>query len=127
MPDVAQDEIRDLEKRIEQADIVADPELLDALIDDAFYFTGPDGTIIHKSAVLEAHRPAGARKFVRYATSDLRIADYGPTVVVTVRIDLATKAVEQALRFTRIWLKQDSGWKVIGGSAVRIGSLKHLH
>ena len=116
--------IRELEEKIKQADIVSDPDLLDELINDDFSFTGSDGTIFYKSQVLQAHQPAGLRKFTRYETSELHIQDFDAAAIVTVRVDLATNDMQQALRFTRFWLKVDGRWQIVGGSAIQ---LEHSH
>lgn len=117
-------EIRELEEKVKQADIVSDPELLDELLIDGFFFTAQDGTIYSKEQVLQAHRPAGLRKFKRFDTSALRIHDYGHAAVVTVRVDLATEAIQLGLLFTRFWFKIDGRWRIVGGSAVE---LEHSH
>ncbi len=124
MASTTQDEIRDLEEQLKEADIVSDPDLLDELLVDGFYFTAQDGTIYTKEQVLQAHRPAGARKFIKYETTDLRIADFDNAAVVNVRVDLATNGAQVALLFTRFWLKRDQRWQIVGGSAVQ---LEHSH
>jgi hypothetical protein len=117
-------EIRELEEKVKQADVVTDPDLLDELLVDGFTFTSQDGTIYTKEQVLRAHRPAGVRKFKHFDTSELRIHAFENAAVVTVRADLATEAVQLALLFTRFWLQIDGRWRIVGGSAVE---LEHSH
>ena len=117
-------EIRELEEKLKQADVVNDPDLLDELLVDGFTFSAQDGTIYGKDQVLAAHRPAGARKFTRYETSDLRIRAFEGAAVVTLRTDLSTQTINLALLFTRFWLKIDGRWRIVGGSAVELG---HSH
>lgn len=124
MTSQTESEIRELEEKVKQADIVSDPDLLDELLVDGFFFTAQDGSIYAKEQVLKAHRPAGLRKFKRFDTSELRIHDLGDAAVVTVRVDLATETIQLALLFTRFWLKRDGRWRIIGGSAVE---LEHSH
>lgn len=124
MASTTESEIRELEQKVKQADVVNDPDLLDELLIDGFFFTAQDGTLYTKEQVLQAHRPAGARKFERVEMSDLHIHDYGDAAVVTVRGDYATKSMRFALLFTRFWLKRDGKWRIIGGSAVE---LEHSH
>ncbi len=124
MTSTTENEIRELEEKLKQADIVADPDLLDEVLVDGFFFTAQDGRVFTKEQVLQAHRPAGARKFTTYETSDLRIAEFGNGAVVTVRVDLATNGTQVALLFTRFWLKRDGRWQIVGGSAVQ---LEHSH
>ena len=117
-------EIRELEEKVKHADIVSDPDLLDQLLVDGFFFTAQDGTVYTKEQVLQAHRPAGVRKFTKFETSDLRIQDFDTAAVVTVRVDLATSDAQVALLFTRFWLNRDGRWQIVGGSAVQ---LEHSH
>lgn len=124
MTSAVESEIRELEAKVEQADVVADPDLLDSLLVEGFTFTSQDGAVYTKEQVLEAHRPAGVRKFTRFVTSDLQIRAFENAAVVTVRVDLATKTAQVALLFTRFWLKIDGRWKIVGGSAVQ---LEHSH
>ena len=124
MTQSTESEIRDLEAQVKQADVVTDPDLLDRLLVDGFTFTAQDGTIYTKEHVLNAHRPAGATKFKRFETSDLRIRAFENAAVVTVRADLATERMQLALLFTRFWLRLDGAWRIVGGSAVELG---HSH
>jgi uncharacterized protein (TIGR02246 family) len=119
-------EILDLEERLKQADIVSDPEFLDEVLIDGFYFTGPGAVIYTKEQVLEAHRPAGVQKFSRLETSDIRIQDFGDTVIVTLRLDMTAQDHDYAFRYTRVWLKRDGRWRVVAGSAVPF-ELEHAH
>jgi hypothetical protein len=119
-----ENEIRELEEQVKQADVVTDPNLFDELLVDGFTFTSQDGTVYTKEQVVRAHQPAGVRKFKHFDTSDLRIHAFENAAVVTVRADLATEAVRLALLFTRFWLKIDGRWRIVGGSAVE---LEHSH
>lgn len=119
-----ENEIRDLEEKVKQADIVADPDLLGELLVDDFTFTSQDGTIYTKEQVLQAHRPAGVRKFISVETRDLRIHAFENAAVVSVRADYATESQQVALLFTRFWLRIDGQWRIAGGSAVE---LDHTH
>ena len=124
MTQTTESQIRELEERVKQADVVNDPQLLDELLIDGFTFSSQDGAIFTKEQVLKAHHPAGIRKFTSYETSDLRIRAFEDAAVVTVRADLATERMRVALLFTRFWVKLDGRWKIVGGSAVE---LEHSH
>lgn len=124
MTQTTEAEIRELEERVKQADVVNDPDLLDELLVNGFTFTAQDGATYTKEQVLSAHRPAGARKFVRFETSDLHVRSFPDAAVVTVRADLATEHVQVALLFTRFWIRLDGRWRIAGGSAVE---LEHSH
>lgn len=119
-------EILDLEERLKQADIVSDPEFLDEVLIDGFYFTGPGGAIYTKEQILQAHHPAGAQKFSRFETSDIRVREFGDTVIVTLRLDMTVQDHDYAFRYTRVWLKRDGRWKIVAASAVPF-ELEHAH
>lgn len=117
-------EIRELEEQVKQADVVTDPDLLDRLLIDGFTFASQDGTIYTKEQVLQAHRPAGVRKFETFETSDLHVRAFDNAAVVTVRAHFTTPRMHMVLLFTRFWLKLDGRWRIVGGSAVE---LEHSH
>lgn len=124
MTNTTEAEIRELEEQVKQADVITDPDLLDRLLIDGFTFTSQDGTIYTKAQVVQAHTPAGVRKFESFETSDLEIRAFDSGAVVTVRADFATPRMRLALLFTRFWLKIDGRWRIVGGSAVE---LEHSH
>ncbi|HEY9180216.1 MAG TPA: nuclear transport factor 2 family protein [Candidatus Baltobacteraceae bacterium] len=124
MMHTTQAQIRDLEEQVRLADVVTDPDLLDELLVDGFSFTSHDGTIFSKEQVLQAHRPAGVRKFETFETSDLQIRAFDEAAVVTVRADFTTTRMRASLLFTRFWLKIGGRWRIVGGSAVE---LEHAH
>lgn len=117
-------EIRELEEQVKQADVITDPDLLERLLIDGFTFTAQDGAVYTKDQVIQAHQPAGVRKFESFETSDLRIRAFENAAVVTVRADFATPRMRLALLFTRFWLKVEGRWRIVGGSAVE---LEHSH
>jgi len=117
-------EIRELEERVKQADVITDPDLLDELLVDGFTFTSQDGNIYTKEQVLRAHQPAGVRKLKSFETSDLRIRAFENAAVVSVRAELATESMRLTLLFTRFWLRIDDRWRIVGGSALE---LEHSH
>ena len=117
-------EIRELEEQVKQADVITDPDLLERLLIDGFTFTAQDGAVYTKDQVIQAHQPAGMRKFESFETSDLRIRAFENAAVVTVRADFVTPRMRLALLFTRFWLKVDGRWRIVGGSAVE---LEHSH
>ena len=118
-------EIRDLEDRITQAERVADPDFFDRIIAPGFSFIAQDGSVVTKEKVLEAHRPAGSRKFTRYEAGDPAVADFGDAAVATVRVELSAVSGQQVtLQFTRFWHKRDDQWQIVGGAVVQ---LAHSH
>lgn len=124
MASTVEAEIRELEERVTQADLVTDPEFFEEVLVDGFTLIAQNGAMYTKEQVLAAHRPAGIRKFERFETSDLRIRAFDNAAVVTVRADMAMPSMRLALLYTRFWLKVDGRWRIAGASAVE---LEHAH
>jgi ketosteroid isomerase-like protein len=116
-PDV---EIVALEARLRAAQLAADLEQLDQLIDDDLLFTGPDGQLGTKAQDLAAHG-SGALRFREHEPEELRVRRVGRDVaVVALRARLAVevggKLVRGTYRYTRVWSRgTDSAWRVAGG------------
>ena len=114
------DDIVALEARIRAAQLAADVNALDALIDDDLLFTGPDGTLGTKAQDLEAHG-SGVVRFLDHVPTDLRIRRVGKDVaLVALRAQLAVAAggavVRRVYRYTRVWARSvDGTWRVVGG------------
>ena len=114
MPDT-QSEIAELEEKLRQADIKADPLVINLLFADDAAITGRDGKMFTKQDVIKAHQPAGRQRVTRIDVSDLEIRDHGTSVVVTGRIDLVDPGFPAALRFTRLWMKRGGRWQIVAG------------
>lgn len=119
-----ENQIRELEERLTQAERVLDPAVFEELIDDGFSFVAQDGRVFGKADVLAAHQPAGAVKFSRYETFDLTVRDLDDAAIVTLRVELTASGTEVELLFTRFWLKRDDRWRIAGGAVVQ---LSHSH
>jgi hypothetical protein len=124
MASTVESEIRELEERVRQADVVTDPDFFDEVLVDGFTLTAQNGAIYTKEQVLAAHRPAGTRKFERFDTSDLRIHALENAAIVIVRADMAMPSMQLALLYTRFWLKLDGRWRIAAATAVE---LEHSH
>lgn len=105
--------IAELEEKLRQADIKADPLVIDQLFADDAAITGRDGKLFTKQDVIKAHQPAGRQRVTRIDVSDLEIRDHGTSAVVTGRIDLVDPGFPAALRFTRVWMKHDGRWQIV--------------
>lgn len=114
------DEIVGLEARLRAAQLGADVQALDALIDDDLLFTGPDGTLGTKAQDLEAHG-SGVVRFHEHVPTELHIRRIGDDVaIVALRARLAVAVggtiARGAYRYTRVWVRDSSSaWRVAGG------------
>jgi ketosteroid isomerase-like protein len=112
-------EIVALEAAIRTAQLAADVEALDRLIADELLFTGPDGQLATKAQDLAAHR-SGAVRIREHIPTELRIRRLSSdAAIVALRarltVELQGSTVTGTYRYTRIWSREKSRWRVAGG------------
>jgi ketosteroid isomerase-like protein len=114
------DEIVALEARLRAAQLSADVDALDRLIDDDLLFAGPDGQLGTKAQDLAAHS-SGVVRFRSHEPRELRIRRIADNVAVVALlahlvVDVAGTPSEGVYRYTRVWAREDGGdWRVVGG------------
>lgn len=124
---VHDDEIVRLEARLRAAQLAADLESLDTLIDDDLLFTGPDGALGTKAQDLQAHR-SGLVRFQEHEPTELRVRRVGVDVAIVAlraRMSVAVggTVVRGAYRYTRVWARDRVGtWRVVGGHVSAVGN-----
>jgi hypothetical protein len=110
--------VQSAEVALRRAQLTGDVVALDALLDEALVFTGPDGAIYSKHDDLNAHR-TGVVRITQLEPSDERVQDFGSIVVVSVRMEMRGSfqgaAFAGPFRYTRIWRTTDNGWRVVAG------------
>ncbi|MBB2947358.1 hypothetical protein FB565_007126 [Actinoplanes lutulentus] len=109
--------LRDAERRLQQAQLTSDVEVLDQLIDDRLVFTGPDGNLYSKQDDLHLHR-SGQQSMTRVHEEDLHVLVVASTGVTwflgTVEGSTAGVPFAARVRYTRTWIHTDShGWRLI--------------
>jgi ketosteroid isomerase-like protein len=113
-------EIVAVEARLRSAQLNADPDALDQLIDDDLLFTGPDGNLATKADDISAHR-SGLVRFRKHEPEELRIRRVGADVAIaTLRanltVEIAGSVSSGTYRYTRVWAREVGGsWRVVGG------------
>ncbi|GAA4457661.1 nuclear transport factor 2 family protein [Phytohabitans houttuyneae] len=110
------DELRGAERRLQAAQLAADADALDALIDDRLVFTGPDGLLYSKQDDLELQR-GGGQRLTRVDEEDLDVLVVGTTGVTWFLGTLAGvfrgEEFTARVRYTRTWTHTDHGWRLI--------------
>ena len=108
--------IRQLDNERIQAQIGADAVALNRIYADDFIGIGPSGTIRTKAQVI-ADFTSGDLKFQSITTDDVQVRVYGNTAVEIGRSTMIGqdrgKAVPRDNRFTRIWIKQGTRWRLV--------------
>ena len=108
--------IRQLDGERIQAQIGADAAALDRIYADDFIGVGPSGTVRTKKQVI-LDFTSGTLKFQSITTDEVQVRVYENTAVET---GLSTmdgqdkgKPVPRNTRFTRVWIKQQGGWRLV--------------
>jgi hypothetical protein len=110
-------EILELEERLRQAELGPDPTFFqEALADEVILFDEKGQPALAKPKVVEAHQPGAGPKFTRVEMREMKVVDHGAAAVVTCEGTYEWAQGSVALRFMRVWLKQDGRWRVIAGS-----------
>jgi hypothetical protein len=110
-------DLRAAERRLQAAQLAADADALDGLLDDRLVFTGPDGKLYSKADDLAIQRSGGQRL--------TKVQETGLDALVDGRLGITWFHGELAgvfggeefaarVRYTRTWLRDDAhGWRVI--------------
>jgi len=116
-------QIREYEERLRVAMLHSDVAELDALIDDALLFVGPDGGIYTKVDDLALHR-SGAQQLSQAEWQAVELRSYGTTCVTVVTAQLSGTLMgapfSGLFRYMRTWVQQEAGWRVVAGSVSAI-------
>ena len=112
----AEQAIRQVDHERIQAQIAADAVALDRIYAADFIGIGPSGTMRTKAQVI-ADFTSGNLKFQSITTDDVQLRVYGNTVVETGRSTMIGqdkgKVVPRDNRFTRVWVKQGTRWRLV--------------
>lgn len=105
------------EGRLQAAQLAADADALDRLLDDRLVFTGPDGRLYTKRDDLEIQR-SGRQRLTRVDAEEVTALVDGTTGVTwflgTVAGVFLGDEFSQRVRYTRTWVRSDEhGWRVL--------------
>lgn len=109
-------ELERLEKVWNEAHERGDADALEGLWSDDLEVDVPRMPVMNKADVVNFAR-SGRMKFLRYATSDIRIRIYGDTAVVSGRLQrtrqINGKELTDDWRFTKVYVRQAEQWRVV--------------
>jgi ketosteroid isomerase-like protein len=112
--------LRAAERRLQAAQLASDVAALTELIDDAAWFTGPDGNLYSKSDDLRGHE-TGHQVLTRVEEEELRVLATAHTGVTwflgTLEGTVGGRPMVARMRYTRTWTHDQSGWKIIAAHA----------
>lgn len=104
------------ERALQAAQRASDVAALDRLLHPNLLAVGPDGSLADKAADLEAHR-TGVFTIAELEEEELEIRALGDAavtfVVLRVRGTIGDDEVSGRMRYTRTWVRDGGGWRVI--------------
>lgn len=111
------DTLRAAERRLQAAQLAADADALDELLDDRLVFTGPGGTLYTKDDDLALQR-SGGQRLTDVAEEDLRVLTDGTTGVTfflgTLAGTFQGQQFRARVRYTRTWVHTgERGWRLL--------------
>ncbi len=111
------------EAMLVRAMLTGDVLTLERLLDERLLFTGPTGIVFGKEDDLTVHR-SGAQRMTRIEVVSMQIVRHGTVAIVTARTRLAGvfegKAFEGVYAYSRTWVQQDEGWRVVAGHVAAV-------
>ena len=108
-------EIMALEEKLRIAELGPDPKFFEEHLHDDVMLDGQK----LKSKVVEAHRPQSQHKFDKVTMSDFEIIEYDNAAVVKCTGHYEGAKWSGSMKFMRVWLKTENGWKIIAGSTLQ--------
>ncbi|WP_189171112.1 nuclear transport factor 2 family protein [Pilimelia anulata] len=108
--------LRAADRRLQAAQLAADADALDRLIDDRLRFTGPDGRMYTKQDDLALQR-SGEQALTEVTEEGLDALVAGDTGVTWFRGRLAGRLRGEAftahVRYTRTWIRSGPDWRLL--------------
>ena len=104
------------DRRLQAAQLAADADTLDRLLDDRLVFTGPDGSMYSKQDDLDLQR-SGGQRLTEVTEEELKAVVVGDTGVTWFRGRLSGRLHGEDftahVRYTRMWINTDIGWRLL--------------
>jgi hypothetical protein len=110
------DTLKAADRRLQRAQLAADADVLDQLLDDRLVFTGPDGILYSKQDDLQLQR-SGHQRLTEVTEEELTAVVVGDTGVTWFRGTLAGRFKGEEfvahVRYTRTWINTPAGWRLL--------------
>jgi uncharacterized protein (TIGR02246 family) len=111
----AEQEIRALEEQLVQSAQKNDPSFLERHATDDYVGITGMGDVVTKNQIVQDLR-SGKLRYQSLQTSNINVRQYGNTAIVNGESNVSLVRNGQPIsgnyRYTRVWVKQDGGWKV---------------
>jgi hypothetical protein len=110
------DSLKAADRQLQAAQLAADADALDQLLDDRLVFTGPGGTLYSKQDDLQMQR-SGEQRLTEVTEEELTALVVGDTGVTWFRGRLAGRFNGEEfvaqVRYTRTWIRTPAGWRLL--------------
>jgi ketosteroid isomerase-like protein len=114
--DAQEPDVLAAERALQAAMRASDVDALDRLLHPDLLAVGPDGALVDKAGDLGAHR-SGVFTISELDEEDVevRVADTTAVTFVVLRVcgTIAGEDVSGRMRYTRTWVRDEDGWRVI--------------
>lgn len=122
----AEQELRELSRRWDEASMGRDTATLARILSDDFVYTNASGAVLSKQDYLMSFIKAPDMTQQTFTSEDLSIRIYGDVAVVTGRSSWKGRArgkgqvVDAQFRFTDVWVKRNGSWQAVATQATAI-------
>lgn len=91
-----------------------DAETIDQLYSSDFFSINADGSVSTKQGALEVIEAGVFPVCEEIRNDETMVRQYGDTAILTGRSTWIADDMEATVRHTQIWVKQDTGWELVG-------------
>jgi ketosteroid isomerase-like protein len=121
--DQSESQVRKAEEELTSALLRGDVSALGRIYADDYAHIGTDGVLSHKSDRISEFE-TGLRKITYLRREDVQVSIYGTVALVrdvdTVQGSFRGKDTGGRARATRIWLKQQQGWRLVAAQVTAL-------
>ena len=108
------DDILELQRAFDDAELRGDADRLDALLADDFLSIGEQGYQLGKREWIDRHRDF---RYLSVETTELDARHYGTTAIVRCaqrsRATWRGQEIALAVRLSQVWIQQPEGWRLV--------------
>jgi ketosteroid isomerase-like protein len=108
------DDILELQRAFDDAELRGDADRLDALLADDFLSIGERGYQLGKREWIDRHRDF---RYLSVETTELDVRHYGTTAIVRCaqrsRATWRGEEMALAVRLSQVWIQQPEGWRLV--------------
>jgi hypothetical protein len=121
--DAVADDILELQRAFDDAELRGDAERLDGMLADNFLSIGEQGYQLGKQEWIGRH---GEFRYLSIETTGVDVRRYDKTAIVRCvqrsRASWRGEPMELAVRLSQVWIRQPGGWRIVAIQFSTLGS-----